>query len=265
MRTVSEARWPSVANSGLGSNSCLYEGVVRHRRFQPVSNEFTYRVVMLYLDFAELDRVFEGRWLWSADRPAIAWFRRSDYLSEEDVRHRVARETGSRPAGPIRILTNPRYFGYVFNPVTFYYCFSTDGVTLETIVAEITNTPWKERHCYVLPASASVEPAPVLRFRFGKTFHVSPFFPMHHDYDWRFGEPGGNLSVHMENLDGNRRVFDATMTLRRREIGAAALAGALARFPLMTMKVAAAIYWQALRLWWKGAPFFAHPKGETKC
>ena len=241
-------------------HSALYTGSLRHRRFAPRPLEFRYHLFMAWLDLAELDEVFRDRWFWSVRRPALAWFRRGDYLGDsalpldQAVRDLVARETGVRPAGPIRLLTHLRMFGHCFNPVSFYYCYDAAGGKVETIVAEITNTPWNERHAYVLPAHGGE-----LRFRFGKAFHVSPFMPMALQYDWRFGEPGARLAVHMRNLEGNAKVFDATLDLERLEIGAATLAGALARFPLITLQVVAAIYWQAFRLWTRRTPFYAHP------
>ena len=128
-----------------------------------------------------------------------------------------------------------------------------------TVLAEITNTPWNERHAYVLPAASSIGRGRALRFRFDKAFHVSPFLPMDLGYDWRFTAPGERLAVHMENFQGGLKVFDATLALERREMSGAALAGALARFPFMTVQVLGAIYWQALRLWARRTPFYAHP------
>jgi hypothetical protein len=215
---------------------------------------------MAYLDLAELDEVFRGRWLWSAERPALAWFNRADYLGDaavpldEAVRERVRCETGVRPRGPIRLLTHLRMFGHCFNPVSFYYCFDALGERVETVLAEITNTPWRERHAYVLPARDGE-----LHFRFGKSFHVSPFMPMALEYDWRFGAPGRHLAVHMANHDSSGKVFDATLALERREIGAASLAGALARHPFMTLRVLGAIHLQALQLWAKRVPSYTHP------
>jgi DUF1365 family protein len=136
-------------------NSCIYEGRVRHTRTTPVGHTFDYRLFMMYLDLDELPTLFQKRWLWSVSRPALARFHRDDHIGDpaeslsESVRKLVEAETGKRPEGPIRLLTNLAYFGYCFNPVSFYYCFSEDGETVETIVAEVNNTPWGERDTYV--------------------------------------------------------------------------------------------------------------------
>ena len=248
------------------SASCLYTGHIRHRRFGPRRNDFRYRIFLTYLDLAELPQLFDRRWFWSARRPALAWFRRSDFLGDPSVpldaavRDRIEAETGLRPRGPIRLLTHIRQFGYNFNPVSLYYVFDESDTQLETVVAEITNTPWDERHAYVLRvADAERVGAKVMRWQFDKRFHVSPFMPMDMRYDWRFSEPGDTLSVHMENLKDGQVQFDATLTLRREPITSTTLARALAAFPLITFKVSALIYWQALRLLLKRTPFFTHP------
>jgi uncharacterized protein len=260
-------RRPSAAAS-VPLASAVYEGVVRHRRVVPHPHAFEYRVAQLYLDLDELERAFAQRWLWSAERRNVAQFRRSDYLGPaelplaEAVRRRVEQATGQRPVGPVRLLTHLRYFGYVFNPVSFYYCFARDGVTLIAIVAEITNTPWKERHAYVLPIETAQVQGRALQWSFPKTFHVSPFLPMAREYAWGFTNPGTDLLVHMDVLREGQREFDATLTLKRRPLNAASLARVLWRYPLMTAQVIGGIHWQALRLWVKRNPIYDHPALE---
>lgn len=249
--------------------SCLYFGRLRHRRFRPRAHAFRYRLFMVYLDLGELDTAFRDRWLWSVNQPNLVWFRRADYLGaaeiplDEAVRGLVAERTGRRPTGPVRMLTHLRHFGYCFNPVTFYYCFSAEGERLETIVAEITNTPWDQRHSYVLSADLDEPRGPVHRYRFPKRFHVSPFFPMDIDYDWRFCEPGPELFVHMRLDRHGEKVFDATLEMERREFCASQLARALLRFPFMPLQAIAEIYWQAARLKLKRIPFHDHPDSST--
>ena len=245
--------------------SAVYEGVVRHQRYSPHPHAFKYRMAQLYLDLDEIDNLFERRWLWSVNRRNLAEFRRDDYLGPagvslgEAVRDCVQSATGRRPAGPVRLLTHVRYAGYSFNPVSFYYCYGADATTLECIVAEITNTPWRERHCYVLPVDLANPAGHTLHWSFAKTFHVSPFMEMDRDYDWRFTVPGDSLHVHMDVSHDATREFAAALTLQRRALDAASLARVLWRYPLMTAQVIGAIHWQALRLWLKGNPVHDHP------
>lgn len=246
-------------------HSAIYHGWVRHRRFQPTRHAFRYRLFMLYLDLAELEQLFEGRWLWSTRRFAFARFRREQHFGDptvpldEAVRDLVQRRTGRRPAGPIRLLCHPAYLGYCFNPIAVFYCFDETGEWVEAIVAEVTNTPWGERHCYVLDARDG-EGSPKLARRFAKRMHVSPFMGMNQSYDWRSNRPGERLVVHIAGRQQAQRLLDATLVLERRPMTPQNLALALTRHPLMTWKVAAGIHWEALRLWLKRVPIHDHPK-----
>lgn len=246
--------------------SAVYEGTVRHRRHAPHPHAFTYRMAQLYLDLDEIDDVFQPHRWWSVNRRNLAEFRRSDYLGPPDqplaeaVRDRAEQALGRRPTGPIRLLTHLRYGGFVFNPVSFYYCMAPDGIELDCIVAEITNTPWKERHAYVLPVETAQRRGRALHWTFDKTFHVSPFMPMRCQYDWRFTLPGDGLHVHMTVRHHGQRQFDADLSLQRQPLGAASLRRVLWRHPLMTARIVGAIHWQALRLWLKRNPVHDHPQ-----
>ena len=246
--------------------SAIYEGWVRHRRSSPREHQFKYRVFMPYLRLDELPQLFDGSLTWSARRPAPARFKRSDFLGdpsvplEEAVRQRVEEETGQRPTGPIYLLANLRYFGFIMNPISCYYCFDNSGSQLEYLVAEVNNTPWNERHSYVLQGPRSGQ---WLKTRFAKSFHVSPFHPMDMEYHWHSNTPGEKLCLHLGNSSAGEQIFDATLSLQRHELSRATLNRFLWRYPVMTAKVMGAIYWEALRLWLKGVPYHSHPSSTA--
>ena len=242
--------------------SALYEGWVRHRRVEPIEHSFRYRMFMTYLDLAELPEVLDPLPGWSARRPALARFKRSDQIGDpalaldQVIRDQVADEIGVRPSGPVRMLTNLRYFGHCFNPVTFFYCFDEEADNVEAVLAQVNNTPWGESYSYV------IEPAGerVIKASLRKDFHVSPLMGMDHVYEWRTTVPGDDVQVHIESRKDGARAFDATLSLHRLELNRANAGRMLARYPAMTAQVVAKIYWQALRLKLKGAPYHPHPE-----
>jgi hypothetical protein len=239
-----------------------------------VGDDFSYPLFMAYLDLDELPELFDGRWLWSARRPALAWFRRRDYLGDpsvalaDAVRALVLERTGLPAEGPIRLLTHLRYFGYCFNPVSFYYCFDRAGERVQAVVAEVTNTPWGERHSYVMGAGATADHGStrLLSATFAKQLHVSPLMGMDHVYEWQISEPGERLAVHIASRRAGEEhslgasAFDATLALSRRELDARALRRVLVRYPLLTARIVARIYARALRLRLRGARWFPHPR-----
>lgn len=245
--------------------SAICEGWVRHRRTRPTRHQFRYPLFMMYLDLGELDEVFRGRWLWSTRRISPLRFRRHDYLGDPDrpldecVRELVSERTGLQCSGPVHLLTHLRCLGYGFNPVSFYFCHAQDGERLQALVAEVTNTPWGERHAYVLPVEGRNHGGGRYRFTNSKEFHVSPFLPMEMRYEWMLLIRGSRMLVHIENHDADGKVFDATLSMRSREVTGLRLAGLLLRYPPMPWRVTAAIHAQAARLWRKGVPIFTHP------
>ncbi len=248
------------------SASAVYDGWVRHRRHTPVEHEFTYRHAMVLLDLDELPEVLDSHPFYSATGRAPVRFRREDYMGDperpldECVRDLVEERTGARPRGAVRLLTTLRTFGHSFNPVSFYYCFAPGSERVEAVVAQVTNTPWGETHSYVLGRS---DEHAVMKDTMDKVFHVSPFIGMDNRYDWRVTEPNGKLLVHIDERDpeGNG-VFDATLSLDRHELTRGRLTRMLLRFPATSLRVVFLIYWNALRLKLKGAPYHPHPKPD---
>lgn len=249
------------------------EGQIRHRRKSPVGHQFSYRTGMLALELGEWDRVTRISPWFSSERFNWLSLHRKDYFRPtapdllKAVCDQAEQATGWRPDGPVELITHPRYLGYVFNPVSFYFCYRKGdqpdtGAVPKVILAQITNTPWHERHLYCLetvggeqnPSGWRTE-----RFGFQKRFHVSPFNGMAQHYQWTFSFRGPELRIHMNVLENERKQFDATLVVQRRPLDRKQLHRTLRRFPVEAFKVAAGIYWHALKLKLKGAPFYTHP------
>ncbi|MGI8429044.1 MAG: DUF1365 domain-containing protein [Solirubrobacteraceae bacterium] len=241
--------------------SCLYEGTISHRRVHP-RQQFSHRLTLAYVDLEELPELLGGRLV--APGPGLLRFRRRDYLGEhggplpDAVRDTVEEQLGDRPAGPIRVLTQLRSLGHCFNPVSFYYCFDAAGERVQALVAEVTNTPWGERHAYALRAGDDA--SRVLTAEFDKALHVSPFMGMDHRYQARATTPAATLSVQIESRRAAATVFDATLALRRRELTRTSAAWMSARYPLASIRVLALIYAHAVGLKLSGAPLHRHPQ-----
>ncbi|EKE76717.1 DUF1365 domain-containing protein [Gallaecimonas xiamenensis] len=238
-------------------SSALYVGQVRHRRHLPKGHSFSYPFFMWWLDLGQLPAPV-GRWF-ASDRWALARFHRPDYLGDpampldDALRARWQELTGSAPSGKVYGLVNLRTLGLYFSPVNFYYGFDQDG-TWSHFMAEVSNTPWNQRHCYGFLVKDGQVPDQA------KAFHVSPFNPMDQQYHWRLKVPDEALLVHLENHDQRGRVFDATLAMHREPLTLASVRRQLLRRPVMTATVVAGIYWQALKLALKGVKFYGYPK-----
>jgi uncharacterized protein len=242
--------------------SGLYVGELRHRRFSPKAHSFAYPVFMAFVDVDRLPELMRvspfcgyNRWGWTSycerdhfGDPAIALRERLKLAAEQSGM--------TLPDGPVFLLTHLRYLGYVFNPVSFYYCYDRAG-NVQMMLAEVNNT-FGETHNYWLDASNRHPSATAHRFKTPKRIHVSPFMGMQMEYDWIFTAPGEQLVAHMKTVADGRSFFDATLQLERREWTRRELHRTLARYPFMTARVIGAIHWEALKLWAKGVPVFSH-------
>ena len=240
----------------------IYEGTLKHTRVKPKKHAFQYRVHMLYLDLDDLVQVFSNNLFWSYNRFNLGCFLRTDYFGnpkdslKKSIQDEIKKNLNFNPRGKIFVLTSPRYFGYCFNPVSFYYCFNTKN-KLEVIVSHITNTPWNENHAYVHDCRGLNQS--MKSFEFKKNFHVSPFMPMNIKYEWAFNEPGKEIVVSMNNIHKQEFIFNASMRLDRKAFHSQSLNRLLLKFPPETFKTIIAIYWNALCLKFKRVPFFSHP------
>lgn len=245
-------------------HSAIYKGQVSHQRWSPRPHGFDYNLFMMYVDLDELPTLFEKFSCWAVNKSALASFRREDHFGDckqdlaSSIRQLVQQQSTTQAVGPIRLLTHFRYFGYVFNPLSLYFCFDRDDTCVTHVVAEVSNTPWNETHCYVL--SGHCEQDHFVTPDHEKIFHVSPFMNLDMLYRWHISIPSDTLTVHVQNLQNDQKLFDAAIKLKREEINTKSLMQTLLNFPLMTYKVTAAIYLQALKLWLKRIKYVPYSK-----
>lgn len=249
-------------------NSAMFVGSVRHRRFVPASHRFSYPMFMPWIDLDELDvlqhqvKGFGTGWF------NLARFRVADYLRhdgdkttpdrlKQQVIDKVFELTGERMQGRVMLLCQLRYAGLYFSPLNLYYLYDARD-QWQWVLAEVSNTPWNERHYYAIPATSSwTDPT----WQHEKAFHVSPFNPITQCYQWQLKAPADHLFVHIDILSqAHQKVLDATLAMKRQPFSTQVLWRLLAATPVQTIKVVAGIYWQALRLWLKRIPFYSHAR-----
>ncbi|MFM8453984.1 MAG: DUF1365 domain-containing protein [Gammaproteobacteria bacterium] len=240
--------------------SGIFEGYTTHKRLLPISHFFSYRLMMLYLDLDELDNIFKNYWLWSFNKKNISCFLNKDHGFDQSVNMKleilklVLGEPINLYEWQVRILTHLRYFGYCFNPICVYYIFD-QSEQLRHVVAEVKNTPWGEMHRYIFK-DFEIKTQAITE----KLMHVSPFLPINFNYHFRFRHSFESIYLHIKNIMNEQEHFNASLSLKRKPITPFNMARILIRYPLMTYQVIAKIYYQAAKLWFKGARFYTHPK-----
>lgn len=247
--------------------SCLYQGRVSHTRYDDISHRFEYGLFMALLDLDEVPEL-AACGIVAKSLFGLATFRESDHAEskgmslQDEIRDLVKQQTGITPKGPIQLLTQLRFFGYYFSPLNLYYCRNEQSGAVEFIVAEVSNTPWREQHRYVLWDGNRQPNSSANEFAHQKDFHVSPFMDMQSEYRWRLTDPAESLAVTIQTTRTGKPFFTAAMSLERRPLTRGQLARMCLRYPIMTAQITSAIYWQALNLWWKKCPFYSHPKTQ---
>lgn len=243
---------------------CLYEGTVMHMRLQPFAHQFRYRVVSALLDIDRLEETAAGLRLFSVDRFNLVAFHRRDHGPRDGsalrpwVEARLA-EAGRPAPARVLLLSIPRLLGYAFNPLSVFWCYGADG-RLDSVIYEVKNT-FGDQYPYVLAADADADGA--VRHDQPKEFFVSPFIGMDQTYRFTLRPPGDRLAVRIKQADARGDYLIATQSGEARPMTNATLARLMLRMPLTSFKVIAAIHWQALRLWLKGAKFLGYP-GEDR-
>ena len=240
----------------------VYQGTIAHTRFSSKSHKFSYKTNMLYLDLDELQGAFLGKLFWGYNKPNLASFYRSDFYGDKrktikkSIQSLLLNKINLHHKGKVFLLTTIRYFGFAFNPVSFYYCFD-ESSNIQAIVSHITNTPWNEKHAYV--HDCRNKPSMSKKFEFDKGFHVSPFMPMNINYSWVFSPPKDFLFVSMDSYNKDKLIFNATLKMTKKAWSNFILNKILFLSLPMSIKSTLLIYFNAFILFIKRAKFYPHP------
>jgi DUF1365 family protein len=243
----------------------IFVGKVRHRRYSPKRHEFNYKIFMFCFDISKIQQVFEASRWFSMERLNWFTFKRAKHVGPPTqpldlaVREHIKEKTGKSPQGKIFLVTHLSTLGYCFNPISLYMVFKPDSDEIEMLLTEVTNTPWGEQHIYILDTPQAVKKN-TYQYAFKKILHVSPFMQMEHEYRLNFKVDNSQLILHMDSHKDNELHFDATLSLSALALNSNNIKIMMRRFPFMTYKVTASIYWEALKLLFKRVPFYAYPK-----
>lgn len=240
----------------------LYPGEVMHARLKPFGHRFVYRVFSLLIDVDRLEEAGRMSAFLSVDRANLCSFRQADHVERQgetvrDYADRLLAGAGVEPAARILLLCYPRIFGYVFNPISVYFCYD-EGGRLTALIYAVRNT-FGQRHTYVAPLLEGQWSDAGIRQERAKLFHVSPFVGMEARYHFRVLPPGRVVRLRIHETEQGEPLLSATFAGEARALGTASMSANLLKFPFMTWKIVAGIHWEALKLWLKGARFRRSP------
>ncbi|MGE3318925.1 MAG: DUF1365 domain-containing protein [Candidatus Berkiella sp.] len=242
----------------------LFEGFVQHRRLEPKLHSFRHPIFQFYLDLDHLNEISDASPFLSLEKINYVSFYRKNYFDKKtnSLKKAILEKLGisiDYDNYKIYLLTNLSFLGLCFNPISIYFIFK--GGALYAMIAEVTNTPWRERHCYVLDKPIKYEP-PIYYFQATKELHVSPFMGMDYEYRFKLKKTEDQIILHIENVHDGRITFDATLSMLSMPFSQKNIHTLLKRHPLLTHKTIALIHWHAIKLWFKGVPFHPHPKTQ---